>query len=80
MIENIDKLTYQPTLLMNKRTNKYNTPGAVVFNILFILAYPIIAVFTFAYTVLVWVFSLPSRMAVWVARKLRKEDNEGMSE
>ncbi len=53
--------------------NKYLTPGAVVFNILFILAYPIIAVFTFAYTVLVWVFSVPSRVAVWVAKRLKKE-------
>ncbi|MCY7352841.1 MAG: hypothetical protein LH606_19645 [Cytophagaceae bacterium] len=66
---------------MNKRTNnKYVTPGAVVFNILFILAYPIIAVFTFAYTVLVWVFSLPSRVVVWIARRLRRENNESMSE
>lgn len=57
---------------MDKR-NKYLTPGAVVFNIIFILAYPIIATFTFAYTVLVWVFSLPSRVAVWVARQVRRE-------
>lgn len=61
---------------MDKRTNKYLTPGAVVFNILFILAYPIIAVFTFAYTVLVWLFSLPSRVVVWVARQVRREPNE----
>lgn len=62
--------------LMDKRTNKYLTPGAVVFNIIFILAYPIIALFTFAYTVLVWVFSLPSRVAVWVARQVRREPKE----
>lgn len=58
------------------RNNKYLTPGAVVFNILFILAYPIIAVFTFAYTVLVWVFSVPSRVAVWVAKRLKKDDGD----
>ena len=61
---------------MEKRTNKYLTPGAVVFNIIFILAYPIIALFTFAYTVLVWIFSVPSRVAVWVARQVRREKTE----
>jgi hypothetical protein len=42
------------------------TPGYVTFNIMFILAYPFIAVFTFVMSSLLAVFSGISRAAAWV--------------
>ncbi|QKZ12526.1 hypothetical protein [Spirosoma sp. KUDC1026] len=42
------------------------TPGYVTFNIMFILAYPFIAVFTFVMSSLLAVFSGVSRAAAWV--------------
>jgi hypothetical protein len=42
------------------------TPGYVTFNIMFVLAYPFIAVFTFVMSSLLAVFSGISRAAAWV--------------
>ncbi|GAB3764038.1 hypothetical protein [Spirosoma pomorum] len=42
------------------------TPGYVTFNIMFILAYPFIAVFTFVMSSLLAIFSGISRAAAWV--------------
>lgn len=49
--------------------SKYVTPGAIIFNIIFILAYPVIAVFYLLFNVLVWILSIPSRM--WAFSTLR---------
>lgn len=42
------------------------SPGYVTFNIMFILAYPFIAVFTFVMSSLLAIFSGISRAAAWV--------------
>ncbi len=53
---------------MNKRKRPITT-GHVVFEVLFILSYPFIAAFSVAVTILVWVFSLPSRLVALFSRK-----------
>jgi hypothetical protein len=53
---------------MNKRKRPI-TAGHVVFEIFFILSYPFIAAFSMAVTVLVWIFSLPSRVVALFSRK-----------
>jgi len=53
---------------MNKRKRPI-TAGHVVFEIFFILSYPFIAVFSTAVTVLVWLFSIPSRIIALFSRK-----------
>ena len=53
---------------MNKRKRPI-TAGHVVFEVLFILSYPFIAAFSVAVTVLVWIFSLPSRLVALFSRK-----------
>jgi hypothetical protein len=53
---------------MNKKKRPI-TAGHVVFEVLFILSYPFIAAFSVAVTILVWVFSLPSRLVALFSRK-----------
>jgi hypothetical protein len=38
------------------------TAGQIAFEVLFILSYPFLAIFSASVTVLVWVFSIPSRI------------------
>ncbi|MHA8065664.1 hypothetical protein V7S76_03170 [Aquirufa sp. ROCK2-A2] len=45
------------------------TAGHIIFEIFFILSYPFIAVFSALVTVLVWVFSLPSKLISLFGRK-----------
>jgi hypothetical protein len=45
------------------------TAGNVVFEIFFILSYPFIAVFSMAVTILVWLFSLPSKILAFLGTK-----------
>ena len=52
------------------RNKRKITFGHIVFNVLYTLAFPAIAVFAFLYTALVWVFSIPSRIIVFFASKL----------
>ncbi|MDQ1088222.1 MULTISPECIES: hypothetical protein [unclassified Siphonobacter] len=59
-------------MIKRPERSKYITPGAIIFNIIFILAYPIIAVFYLAFNVLVWFLSIPSRMWAYVAKLIRK--------
>ncbi|MDH4460251.1 MAG: hypothetical protein ACOVOW_10665 [Spirosomataceae bacterium] len=47
------------------------TTGHIIFNILYTLAFPAIATFAFLYTVLVWVFSVPSRLIAFIASKIK---------
>jgi hypothetical protein len=42
------------------------TVGHVIFEVFFILSYPFIAVFSAAVTVLVWIFSLPSKLVAFL--------------
>ncbi|MBO9637486.1 hypothetical protein [Siphonobacter aquaeclarae] len=51
--------------------SRYVTTGAIIFNIIFILAYPIIALFYLTFNILVWILSIPSRIWAFVARKIR---------
>ncbi len=60
-------------MIKRPERSKYVTPGAIVFNIIFILAYPIIAVFYLAFNLLVWILSIPSRMWAFVATRIRKD-------
>lgn len=52
----------------NRERNKKMkaTPGYVVFSVMFTLAYPFIAVFTFVMSTLLAVFSSISRAMAWV--------------
>ncbi|MFM6948474.1 MAG: hypothetical protein ACKOWQ_05620 [Aquirufa sp.] len=45
------------------------TAGNIVFEIFFILSYPFIAVFSAAVTVIVWIFSLPSKILAFLGSK-----------
>jgi len=45
------------------------TAGNIVFEIFFILSYPFIAVFSAAVTVIVWIFSLPSKILAFLSSK-----------
>lgn len=45
------------------------TLGHVVFNVIYTLAFPAIATFAFLYTVLVWIFSIPSKIIAFIASK-----------
>ncbi|OZI06400.1 hypothetical protein BWI93_20100 [Siphonobacter sp. BAB-5385] len=58
-------------MIKRPERSKYVTPGAIVFNIIFILAYPIIAAFYLVFNILVWVLSIPSRMWAYVAKRIR---------
>jgi hypothetical protein len=53
---------------MNKRKRPI-TAGHIIFEVFFILSYPFIAAFSVAVTVLVWIFSLPSRLVALFNRK-----------
>jgi hypothetical protein len=55
------------------RQKRPMTVNSVIFNVMFILAYPVIALFTFLYTVLVWIFSVPSRIFVFFASKTKQD-------
>jgi hypothetical protein len=44
------------------------TAGHIVFEVFFILSYPFIAVFSALVTVLVWIFSLPSKLLAFFSR------------
>ncbi|WP_159102737.1 hypothetical protein [Flectobacillus major] len=48
------------------------TTGGIIFNILYTLAFPAIATFAFLYTVLVWIFSIPSKVIAFFASKIKK--------
>ncbi|CAM3430289.1 MULTISPECIES: hypothetical protein [Aquirufa] len=45
------------------------TAGNVVFEIFFILSYPFIATFSVLVTILVWIFSLPSKIIAFFGSK-----------
>lgn len=60
-----------PRLSFPKKS-KYVTTGAIVFNIIFILAYPVIATFYVAFTALVWLLSLPSNAWTWIAKRIKR--------
>jgi hypothetical protein len=57
--------------LMTKKNDK-NTPGFMVWTVMFTIFYPFIAVFSFVMTTLVWLFSLPSKAGFWLAQKIRR--------
>jgi hypothetical protein len=44
------------------------TAGHVIFEVFFILSYPFIAGFSAVVTVLVWIFSLPSKLVAFFSR------------
>jgi hypothetical protein len=52
----------------NKKDKNKLTAGGWVFNILFVLASPVIMAFYALFNVLIWVFSLPSRLISYVMR------------
>jgi hypothetical protein len=56
---------------MKKRKRELNFGGAV-FNVVFILGYPIIIVFYAIFTALVWLFSLPSKLITLLLTKFKK--------
>ncbi|MDZ7897448.1 MAG: hypothetical protein U5N85_05395 [Arcicella sp.] len=51
------------------RPKRQITFGHIVFNVLYILAFPAISTFAFLYTVLVWIFSVPSKIIAFIASK-----------
>ncbi|NQW76842.1 MAG: hypothetical protein HQ448_08560 [Cytophagales bacterium] len=44
------------------------TVGNIVFEIFFILSYPFIALFSAAVTLLVWIFSFPSKLIAFFSK------------
>jgi hypothetical protein len=62
------------------RQKRPMTVNSIIFNVMFILAYPVIALFTFLYTVLVWVFSVPSRIFVFFASKPKQGNSSDKEE
>jgi hypothetical protein len=57
---------------MPRKKREY-TQGGTIFNILFVLAYPAIAVFYAVFNVLIWIFFLPSKIIALLGSK-SKED------
>jgi hypothetical protein len=53
------------------RNKRQITFGHIMFNIMYTLAFPAIATFAFLYTVLVWIFSIPSRIIAFLASKIK---------
>ncbi|MFT4031993.1 MAG: hypothetical protein QM669_06205 [Siphonobacter sp.] len=58
---------------MPKRTDRSKpfSTGTIIFNIIFILAYPIITLFYLLFNGLVWLLSLPSKAWFFIARRIR---------
>ncbi len=54
-----------------RRNKRQITFGHIVFNVLYALAFPAISTFAFLYTVLVWVFSIPSKIIAFVASRIK---------
>lgn len=56
---------------MKKRKRELNFSGSV-FNVIFILAYPVIIVFYSLFNLLVWLFSFPSKLLTFILDKFKK--------
>ena len=63
-------INYQLLIKKMPRPKRPITFGHVVFNVIYTLAFPAIATFAFLYTVLVWIFSIPSKIIAFIASKL----------